>query len=84
MECVTVGYGLCYCRIWTVLLQDMDSVTVGYGLCYCRIWTTLNKADIFEGRLLLRLCSLHLWFVVYTGLLKMIVGVLTTCHTQYT
>ena len=23
-------------------------------------------------------------FLSYTGLLKMIVGVLTTCHTQYT
>jgi len=24
------------------------------------------------------------YFVIYTGLFKMIVGVLTTCHTQYT
>jgi len=23
-------------------------------------------------------------FVLYTGLLKMVVGILTTCHTQYT
>jgi len=26
----------------------------------------------------------HVPFVVYTGLFEMIVGVLTTCHTQYT
>jgi len=25
-----------------------------------------------------------LQFIVYTGLFKMIVGILTTCHTQYT
>jgi len=28
--------------------------------------------------------TLKLPYLQYTGLLKMIVGVLTTCHTQYT
>jgi len=70
----------CWCLLHVsnprVYLQE-DIFICGYGIvCFTRI-----SMNILVGREVCSMSDTHTW---YTGLFKMIVEVLTTCHTQHT
>jgi len=54
------------------------SVTSGIGRCDMSIFHCPSLQILVNG------APLYISTGYYTGLLKMIVGVLTNCHTQYT
>ena len=65
----------------------MTHLTFSVTNCYAEFVPKVTKDNIFiaylQTPLITRLYNVQ-WMIVYTGLLKMTVGILTTCHTIYT
>ena len=55
-------------------------VVTSHSILYRGAAKSLARCILFDGENI----SFDASLVIYTGLFKMIVGILTTCHTQYT